>query len=107
MERRQGPRVDLLGEFQGRLVALDEEVRVLQLGPGGLTVAAAVPLDLDHGYDLQLTIDERSITVKARVVHIRTTVDRDQFTYVIGMQFVDLPPEAAGAIDAFLARTDT
>jgi hypothetical protein len=107
MERRQGPRVDLLGEFQGHLVALDEEVRVLQLGSGGLTVASAVPLELDNRYDLQLTIDERSITVQARVVHMRTTIDRDQFTYVIGMQFVDLPPEAAAAIDGFLAHTET
>jgi hypothetical protein len=103
-ERRQWPRVDLLSEFQGHLVALDEEVRVVQLGPGGLTIAAAIPLELDHRYDLQLTVDERSITVQARVVHLRTTIDRDEFTYVIGMQFADLPPEAAAAIDAFLAR---
>jgi hypothetical protein len=105
-ERRQWPRVDLLSEFQGHLVALDEEVRVVQLGPGGLTIAAAIPLELDHRYDLQLTVDERSITVQARVVHLRTTIDRDEFTYVIGMQFADLPPEAAAAIDAFLARNE-
>ncbi len=105
-ERRQGPRVDLLSEFQGHLVALDEQVRVLQLGRGGLTLGAAIPLEPDHGYDLQLTIDEHSISVKARVVHVRTTIDRDEFTYTIGMQFVDLPTEAASAIDAFLARRE-
>jgi hypothetical protein len=105
-ERRQWPRVNLLSEFQGHLVALDEEVRVVQLGSGGMTIAAAIPLELDHRYDLQLTVDERSITVQARVVHLRTTIDRDEFTYVIGMQFADLPPEVAAAIDAFLARNE-
>jgi PilZ domain len=106
-ERRQGPRVNLLGEFQGHLVALDEEVRVLQLGRGGLTMAAAIPLQVDHHYDLQLTLGERGITVKARVVHMRTTIDRDEFTYIIGMQFADLPADAAAAIDAFLTRNET
>ena len=106
-ERRQGPRVDLLGEFQGHLVALDEKVQVLQLGPGGLTMAAAIPLQVDQHYDLQLTVDERSLNVKARAVHMRTTIDRDEFTYVIGMQFTDLPAEAGAAIEAFLARSDT
>jgi PilZ domain len=105
-ERRHGPRVNLLSEFQGHLVALDEEVRVLQLGPGGLTMAAAIPLQVDHRYDLQLTLGERSITVGARVVHMRTTIDRDEFTYIVGMQFADLPADAAEAIGAFIARND-
>ena len=98
--------MDLLREFQGHLVALDEEVRVMQLGPGGMTVASAIPLQVEQHYDLQLTIDERSLAVQSRVVHMRTTIDRDEFTYVIGMQFIDLPAEAAAAIEAFLARGD-
>ncbi len=106
-ERRQGPRVDLLSEFQGHLIALDEVVKVLQLGSGGITIASAVPVLPAHVLDLQLTIDERVITLKGRVVHQRTTIDRDTFTYVAGLAFVDLAPEAAQAIEAFLARNDS
>jgi hypothetical protein len=105
-ERRQGPRVDLLAQFQGHLITLDEEIRVLQLGPGGVTVAAAIPLVVDHEHDLQLTIGDERVTVRARVAHARTTIDRDEFTYVAGMAFVNLSPAAANAIDTFLARTD-
>jgi hypothetical protein len=105
-ERRQGARVDLLGQFQGHLVALDEEVRVLQLGPGGMTIATAVPLAQGQQHDLQLTLGEERLTLKARIVHTRTTIDRDEFTYVAGVAFVDLPAESARTIDAFIAHSD-
>jgi hypothetical protein len=106
-ERRQGARVDLLSQFQGKLVTLDEDVRVLQLGPGGMTIATAIPLVPDQQHDLQLTLGEQVLTVRARIVHSRTTVDRDEFTYVAGAAFMDVSPETAQAIDAFLARTET
>jgi hypothetical protein len=106
-ERRQTPRVDLLTEFQGHLITLDEVVRVLQLGSGGMTVAASVPLSPAHVHDMQLTIGDRAITLKARVVHTRMTVDHaDEFTYVSGLAFVDPSPEAVQAIDAFLERAE-
>jgi hypothetical protein len=105
-ERRQYPRVDLLTEFQGHLIVLDEAVRVLQLGPGGMTIASPVPLEPSQIHDMRLTIDDRVLTLRARVVHARTTIDRDAFSYVAGVAFVDLPADAAGAISAFLARSD-
>ena len=104
-ERRQQPRVDLLTRFQGHLVTLDEDVRVLQLGPGGMTIATAVPLQPEHVHDLQLTLDDHPITLKARIVHIRPTIDHDdEFTYIAGVAFVDLSPEGARLIGTFLAH---
>ena len=47
-ERRRSPRVDLVSEFRGHLMALDEAVTVQQLGPGGMTLAATVPLSPAH-----------------------------------------------------------
>ena len=37
---------------------------------------------------------------------VALTIDRDEFTYIIGMQFADLPAEAAASIEAFLGRSD-
>src|SRR4029077_3004249 len=92
-DRRQTPRVDLLREFQGHLLALDEAVTVQQLGPGGLTVVAAVPLSPTHIHDLRLTLDAEVISLRARVVHSRAVIDSDDVTYVSGLAFVDPSPE--------------
>jgi hypothetical protein len=101
-DRRQSPRVDLLREFQGRLLALDEAVTVQQLGPGGLTLVAAVPLSPSHIHDLRLTLDEAVISVRARVVHSRAVVDSDDVTYVSGLAFVDPPAETLAVIEHFI-----
>ena len=101
-DRRQTPRVDLLREFQGHLLALDEAVTVQQLGPGGLTVVAAVPLSPSQFHDLRLTLDDDVIQVRARVVHSRAVVDSDDVTYVSGLAFVDPPPEARAIIEHFI-----
>jgi hypothetical protein len=101
-DRRQTPRVDLLREFQGRLLALDEAVTVQQLGPGGLTVVAAVPLSPTEIHDLRLTLDDEVISVRGRVVHSRAVVDGDDVAYVSGLAFVDPPPETMAVIEHFI-----
>jgi hypothetical protein len=101
-DRRQSPRVDLLREFEGRLLALDEPITVSQLGPGGLTLEAAVPLSPAQTHDLRLTLDEAVIAVQARVVHTRTLIDGDDVTYTSGMAFVDPSKETLAIIEHFL-----
>ena len=101
-DRRQSPRVDLLRDFQGHLIALDETVTVQQLGPGGLVLAAAVPLSPTQVHDLRLTLDDAVITVRAKVIHTRTVVVRDDVSYVSGMAFVDPPRETLAVIEHFL-----
>ncbi len=89
-------------EFQGHLLALDEAVTVQQLGPGGLTIIAGVPLSPTQIHDLRLTLDDAVISVRARVVHTRAVVDCDDVTYVSGMAFVDLPAETLAIVEHFL-----
>jgi hypothetical protein len=101
-DRRQTPRVDLLREYQGHLLALDEAVTVQQLGPGGLTLVAAVPLSPTHIHDLRLTLDDTVISVRARVVHSRAVVDSDDVSYVSGLAFVDPPAETLAIIEHFI-----
>jgi len=101
-DRRQTPRVDLLREFQGHLLALDEAVTVQQLGPGGITVVAAVPLSPSNIHDLRLTLDDVVISVRGRVAHTRAVVDGDDVSYVSGLAFVDLPAETLAIIEHFI-----
>ncbi len=106
-ERRRSPRVDLVSEFRGHLMTLDETVTVQQLGPGGMTLAATVPLSPAHVHDLRLTFDDQVIMLKARVVHTRATIVRDDVIYVSGVAFVEPSPEAVAAIEHFLGLGDT
>lgn len=101
-DRRRTPRVDLLSEFQGHVVRLDEVVTVQQLGPGGMTIAARVPLSPAHTHDLRLTFDDRVLTLRAKVVHTRALLERDDVTYVSGLAFVDPPEETVAVIEQFL-----
>jgi hypothetical protein len=101
-DRRETPRVDLLREFQGHLLALDEVVTVQQLGPGGLTLVADVPLSPSHIHDLRLTLDDQVISIRARVVHSRAVIDGDDVTYVSGLAFVDPPAETLKIIEHFI-----
>jgi len=101
-DRRQTPRVDLLQEFEGRLLALDEPVTVQQLGPGGLVIVAAVPLSPSQIHDLRMTLDDEVVSVRARVVHTRTLITGDDVTYASGMAFVDPPKETSAVIEHFL-----
>jgi hypothetical protein len=101
-DRRQAPRVDLLREFQGHLLALEEAVTVQQLGPGGVTLVAAVPLSPSHIHDLRITLDDEVVSLRARVVHSRAVVDSDDVVYVSGLAFVDLPPETLKVIEHFI-----
>jgi PilZ domain len=101
-DRRQTPRVDLLREFQGHVLALDEAVSVQQFGPGGLTVVAAVPLSPTQIHDLRLTLDDEVITLRARVVHSRAVVDGDDVSYMSGLAFVDPAAETLAIIEHFI-----
>ena len=83
-------------------MALDEAVTVQQLGPGGLVLAAAVPLSPSQIHDLRLTLDDEIITVRAKVIHTRTVIDHDDVSYVSGMAFVEPSRETLQVIEHFL-----
>jgi hypothetical protein len=103
-ERRRTPRVDLLAEYLGHLVTLDEPVHLRQLGEGGMTVATVVPISPTVEHEFRFTIGERAVHVRARVVHSRVLVRDDVVTYLTGLEFLDLSPEIL-AVLAELIRT--
>jgi hypothetical protein len=70
---------------------------------GGATVETRFPLHLNSLHDLRLTLGDRSIVVKGRVVHSRISdVDQDIVTYRTGMEFVEPSERVTAAIAAFL-----
>lgn len=105
-ERRGEVRVDLLAELEGHIVTLDEQVQVRQLSLGGMLVETTAPLSPRVDHDFRLSLGERSLTVRARVVHSRVAIERDAVTYLSGVQFADPTSESLASLRSFIDMGD-
>lgn len=100
--RRDTERIDLLGALQGEVMVF-QPTTIRQISPGGLEVETGFPLQLDSLHDFRLTLSDRSLVVKGRVVHSSIAdVDQDVVIYKSGIEFVDTPDHVRRAIDEFL-----
>jgi hypothetical protein len=106
-ERRQAPRVNLLMELKGELIALDEPATVHELSLRGMTVHTGVPLGPNGTHEFRLHLDGRTLDVKTRVVHSRVVVERDDVSYISGLAFVDLTPDAEATLDTLIHSLET
>ena len=101
-EKRDRERVPILGELLGEVMVF-EPMLVKEVSIGGATVETRFPLHLNSLHDLRLTLGDRSIVVKGRVVHSRISdVDQDIVTYRTGMEFVEPSERVTAAIAEFL-----
>lgn len=104
-EKRTAERLPLLGELRGEIMRYEPLV-VVELGRRGVQVETQFPLHLDSLHDLRISLGERSVVVKGRVVHSRISdVFQDVVTYRSGVEFVDTPTRVDAAIAGFLAAT--
>jgi hypothetical protein len=103
-DRRQAPRIDLLVALRGDLMAINEAARVLQLSARGMMVETTVPLSPRDAHEFRLNLNGHALQVKTRVIHSRMAVDRDDVTYVSGLEFIELDPASAGEIQGFIAE---
>ncbi|MGD9947113.1 MAG: PilZ domain-containing protein [Desulfobulbus sp.] len=76
--------------YNGRLVDISE---------GGLALRLPVALETDLPVKVGLILAQTKIIARARVRH----VEAGKEGFVIGLQFVDLPPESAEYISGFYA----
>ncbi|MGE0125223.1 MAG: PilZ domain-containing protein [Vicinamibacterales bacterium] len=100
--KRAHERHDLPGPVPGE-VKIYHSMAIRQLSEGGALIEIGVPLQLDSLHDFRLTLGDRSLVVKARVVHSRiSTVGSDRLTYRTGIEFVDLSPPVTLALAEFV-----
>ena len=90
--------------IRGDLMALNEAARVLQLSESGMMVETTVPLSPRDAHEFRLNLNGHPLQVKTRVIHSRMAVDRDDVTYVSGLEFVDVNEAAASELQAFIAK---
>ena len=99
---RLGPRVPILGHLGGEITVI-EPLSIKELGTGGATIETRFPLVIDSLHELRLTLAQRTIVVKGRVVHSHISdIDPDAVAYHSGIEFVEAPEHVQNAISAYL-----
>jgi hypothetical protein len=99
-ERRQTPRLDVLDELHGRLVAVRVPLTVRELGPGGFSIESVVPFPSGSRHQFRFTTTEDdAIIVEAVAVHSRyLAMEGGVRQYVSGFAFCHLEPETADGV---------
>ncbi len=92
-----------LPEPAGGEVKIYHSMAIRQLSGGGALIEIGVPLQLDSLHDFRLTLGDRSVVVKARVVHSHiSTVGSDRVSYHTGIEFVDVSEPVGAALAGFI-----
>ena len=101
-DRRENPRVQILGELRGEIMVF-HPMAVTEVATGGAQIETAFPMQLDSLHDIRLTLGNRSVVVKARIAHCRISdVEEERVVYRSGVEFVELSEHARIAISAFV-----
>ena len=101
-DQRDTERVSILGELYGEVMVF-QPMLVRDVSSGGVTVETRFPLQIDSLHDVRLTLGQRSVVVKGRVVHSRISdVDQDAVAYRTGLEFVEPSKPVVAVIVEFL-----
>ena len=100
--KRDGERIQILGELNGEVMMYQPMV-IKEISRGGAQIETGYPLQLDSLHDFRLTLGERSVVVKGRIVHCSITdVDQEVVLYRSGMVFVEPPERVYSVISEFI-----
>ncbi|OFW03130.1 MAG: hypothetical protein A3I61_01095 [Acidobacteria bacterium RIFCSPLOWO2_02_FULL_68_18] len=101
-DKRQAERVPMLGELYGEVMVF-QPMLVRDISRGGVTVETRFPLQIDSLHDVRLTLGDRSVILKGRVVHSHISdVDQDIVVYRTGLEFVEPSSAVIGAVVEFI-----
>jgi hypothetical protein len=77
---------------------------ILDMSERGAQIETPYALQNDSLHDFRLSLNERSVVVKGRIVYCQIGELRDGVVlYRTGVEFVEPPPHAASAIRDFVA----
>lgn len=106
-DKRDTHRLQILGELHGE-VTVFQPMAIKEISRGGAQVETGFPLHLDSLHDFRLTLGDRSLVVKGRVVHCSITdVEQEQVLYRSGIEFIEPSDRVSGAISDFIDAVET
>jgi hypothetical protein len=98
-DRRTKPRFEVVGDLWGS-VDVNASLTVVNLGRGGALLESPVPFVPESVHSVVAVTHEESHKVTVRVRHNTGDDQQGARRYLVGVEFVDVPP----ALDEFLAR---
>jgi hypothetical protein len=100
--KREAERVDVPGQVSGA-VTVFQPMTIINISVKGMLMESSAPLHNDSLHDFRLSLNDRSVVVKGRVVYCKIGELREgNVRYRCGVEFVEPPPHAIAAIADFV-----
>jgi hypothetical protein len=101
-DKRDTDRLEILGELHGEVMVF-QPMAIKEISRGGAQIETGFPLHLDSLHDFRLTLGDRSLVVKGRVVHCSITdVEQGLVLYLAGIEFIEPSERVAAVIADFI-----
>jgi hypothetical protein len=106
-DKREAQRLEILGELQGEVMVF-QPMGIKEISRAGAQIETGLALHLDSLHDFRLTLGDRSVVVKGRIVHCSITdVEQEQVIYRAGIEFVEPSERVTSAIGDFIDAVTT
>ncbi|HEY7287342.1 MAG TPA: PilZ domain-containing protein [Vicinamibacterales bacterium] len=99
---RDAERIQILGDLRGEVMVF-QPMAIREISRGGVQVETAFPLHLDSLHECRLTLGDRSVIVKGRVVHCSISdVNQEVVMYRSGIEFIEPPDRVDDVVADFI-----
>ena len=106
-EKRDTERIEILGDLHGEVMVF-QPMAIKEISRGGAQVETAFPLHVESLHEFRLTLGERSVVVKGRIVHCSISdIDQEIVLYRSGVEFVEPSERFTSVIDDFIDAVRT
>src|SRR3954470_23465215 len=106
-DKRDTRRLQILGDLRGEVMVF-QPMAIKEISRGGAQIETGFPLHLDSLHDFRLTLGERTLVVKGRVVHCSITDGEQELViYRAGIEFVEPSERIASVIGEFIDAVTT
>jgi len=100
--KRDGERIEILGELHGEVMVF-QTMAIKELSRGGAQIETGFPLNLGSLRHFRLTLGDRSVVVKGRVVHCSISdVEQELVLYRSGIEFIEMSEPVYGVVADFI-----
>ena len=77
--------------------------RTLNISESGILLETHFPIESEHSIQLSISLAEDLLDIKGKAIHVRSLTGGK---YKIGIEFVDLDPDAAAILKKFITKID-
>jgi len=104
VSRRRAPRVEVLGQLHGAIVALRLPVTVRDAGPGGFSIETSLPFPDHAEHQFRFTTQTgETIILSARSVYcLRSSPAADEPRYLTGFEFLPVDESGRARVDSLV-----